>query len=131
MKGKYRAFLIPFAVGAAISAAVFFLNGTSERRAVHLLCDAFFVAGVLVTGMGGLHFAGNQGLFDIMGYSVKLVFHIHWPWTAPRTAEEGKESFADYKERKRDSRRSSAGTLLAGAVYLALAAAMLLVYAIT
>lgn len=131
MKGKYRAFLIPFAAGAVISAAVFFLGGTDGRRAAHLLCDAFFVAGVLVTGFGGLHFAGNQGLFDIISYSVRLVFHIHWPWTAPRTAAEGKESFADYKERKHTSRKSSAGTLLAGAVYLALAAVMLLVYELT
>ncbi len=89
MKGKYRAFLIPFAAGAVISAAVFFLSGTDGRRTAHLLCDAFFVAGVLVTGFGGLHFAGNQGLFDIISYSVRLVFHIHWPWTAraPRWRE--------------------------------------------
>ena len=128
MKEKYRAFLLPFAVGAAVSAVVYFLGSSSQRGTVHLLCDAFFVAGVLVMGFGGLHFVSNQGLFDIMSYSVKSVFHIHWPWTAPRTADEGKESFADYKERKRASRRSSAGTILAGALYLVLAVAMLLVY---
>ena len=120
--------MLSFTVGAAISAVVFFLSDASQRGTIHLLCDAFFIAGVLVTGFGGLHFAGNQGLFDIMSYSVKLVFHIHWPWTTSSTADEGKESFADYKERKRAGRKSSAGTLLAGVVYLALAFVMLFFY---
>ena len=56
---------------------------------------------VIGAGCGGLAFVRNQGFFDIMSYGIKTVFHIHLPWTAPRTPEEGKESFVEYKERKR------------------------------
>lgn len=70
----------------------------------------------------------NQGLFDIMSYGIKTVFNIHWPWIAPRSKEEGKEAFHEYRLRKREIRKSPAGILLAGAVYLALAFVMLAVY---
>ncbi len=111
MKRQYKAFWIPLLIGAVISALVFFLGKASEYPLAHRLCDAFFIAGVVVTGCGGLHFVSNQGMFDLMGFSVRLLFHIHWPWTAPRTKDEGKETFVDYKERKRAQRKSPAGGL--------------------
>lgn len=128
MKKQHKAFWISLFVGAVLSALVFFLGNNAGRGLVHRLCDAFFVAGVVVAGCGGLHFVSNQGMFDLMGYSIRLLFHIHWPWMAPRNKEEGKETYVDYKERKRAERKSPAGTLLAGAVYLTLAGMMLLIF---
>lgn len=128
MKETRKSFLISLLAGAVVTAAVCFFNASSGLGAAHLLCDGFFVAAVVVAGSGGLLFVRNQGLFDIMSFGIKSVFQIHWPWTAPRTADEGKESFFEYKDRKRGQRKSPAGTLLAGAVYVVLAFVMLAAY---
>ena len=128
MKKYRKSFLISLAVGALVSAVLYLAGGSSGTGVVHRLCDAFFVAGVLIAGSGGLLFVRNQGLFDIMSYGIKTVFNIHWPWIAPRSKEEGKEAFHEYRLRKREIRKSPAGILLAGAVYLALALVMLAVY---
>lgn len=126
MNAKCKSFLVSLAIGAVLAAVVYFLNRSAGFSTARLFCDAFFVAGVIITGCGGLAFVRNQGFFDIMSYGIKTVFHIHLPWTAPRTPEEGKESFVEYKERKRQERKSPAGSLLAGGLYLVLAALMLL-----
>jgi hypothetical protein len=126
MKEKTRAFLIPLGLGAVLSAAVYLLAGSQGTNPVQRLCDSFFVSGVLVAGSGGLLFARNEGLFDIFGYSVKSLFGIRLLWQPAQEKE--KENYAAYKERKRQRRKSPAGTLLAGAVYLVLALVMLLVY---
>lgn len=125
MKRTQKDFWISLAVGLLPVLAVWYFNASSGRSLAHLLCDCFFVAGVLVAGSGGLLFVRNQGMFDLMSFGVMMVLHIHWPWTAPRTAEQGKETFAAYRERKREERRSPAGVLWAGAVYLALSVLML------
>lgn len=126
MKERTRAFLISLVVGALLSLVVYLLASGQDTGIVQRLCDSFFVSGVLITGSGGLMFARNEGLFDIFGFSVKSLFGIRLPWQMPQQQEH--ENFAEYKARKREKRKSPAGMLLAGALYLALSVVMLFVY---
>ncbi len=40
------------------------------------LCDAFFVIGVVMSGMGLLIFTSNEGAFDMMVYGVRSFFDL-------------------------------------------------------
>ncbi len=126
MKDTAKAFLISLSAGAVASLAVYLLASGQDTGIAQRLCDSFFVSGVLIAGSGGLMFARNEGLFDIFGFSVKSLFGIRLPWQLPQQKE--KESYAEYKARKRGQRKSPAGMLLAGVVYLVLSLVMLLVY---
>ena len=124
MSDKIRSFLGSLVAGAAVTVAVFLLNMSREYGVLRCLCDGTFVAAVFLLGIGGLKAARNKGTFDVAGYGIRHVVDITIP--AFRRAE--KEDIRQYQERKAMERKSSAGLLLAGLVYLALAAVALVVY---
>ena len=115
--------------GAVIATAVAILGWTRGHSVLRLLCDGCFVAAVVLLGSGGLKFARNQGTFDMMTYSLKSVFHLHYPFSKMNSPlEEREEDFVDYKERKRVTRKSSAELLWAGLFYLIAAVLFLVIY---
>lgn len=122
-----KTFLVSLGVGLVIGIIVFFLNTQNMESLFGRLCDGCFVAAVMVLGAGGLKFASNKGAFDMMGYSLKSVFHIHLPGT--KTSNET-EDFYDYTQRKAGKRRGASGILLAGLVYLVLASIFLILYSL-
>ena len=46
------------------------------KTVIHILCDAFFVVGVTVTGVGLLIFSTNEGAFDGLSFSVQSFLTI-------------------------------------------------------
>ena len=124
MSEKVRDLLIHLVTGAVIAVAVFSLNLGREFGALRSLCDGLFVAAVFLLGIGGIKAARNKGTFDVAGYGVRHVLDI----TIPAFRREEKEDMRQYQERKARERKSSAGLLLAGLVYLALAAVALVIY---
>lgn len=122
---KYRRFFINLAVGAAIAVSVIVLNQEQDYGLAQRLSDGFFVAAVILLGFGGLAFVKNKGAFDMMTYSVITTFHIHYPGSEIGSQ---REDFASYQERKSKKRKSPAGILMAGLIYLVLAAILLVVY---
>jgi len=127
MTNQKKGFLIYLALGGAIAIAVIVLNLIRYDYAVtHLLCDGFFVAAVVLLGMGGLKYTRNQGMFDMLSYSLSTTFTLHYPFTKMNSPlEERQESFLDYKERKRTKRKPAADLLWSGLVYLVLALLLL------
>lgn len=123
---KSKDFLVPLITGAVVAAAV--CAASKDHGIVHMLCDGFFVAGVVVLGFGGLQFSANKGMFDIFSFGVKKVLDVHWPGITQSTEEERREQYVDYTLRKRAARKSPKGTVVAGCVYMALAAVMLAIY---
>lgn len=129
MSEKRKGILIHICLGAVIAAAVAALGMSKGYPVLHRLCDGCFVAAVLLLGSGGLKFARNQGTFDIMTYSLKAAFHLHFPFSKMNSPlEEKEEDFADYKERKRAKRKSSAELLWAGLLYLAASVVFFVLY---
>ncbi len=125
---KRRSFYIALAVGAAIALAVCLLNRSSGSSFLRLACDGCFAAGVLVGGAGCLMLAGNEGVFDIFGFGISFVLNTHWSGIFHMPEERRRESYADYKARKREKPSAPGGVLLAGGIYLLLAALLLVFY---
>ena len=126
---KSKSFLISMIIATVIAAGMGFLNAMQEKGVMELLCNACFVAGVFVGGFGCLLLAANEGMFDLFGYGISFVTRVHLPFLGIGSGHE-KETYADYKERKRAKRKSPAGVLLAGGIFLGLAVIFLVIYLI-
>lgn len=121
-----KGILIHLGIGVVVAVGVIALNWQKGYLVTHLLCDGFFVAAVVLLGFGGLKFARNQGVFDMLTYSVSSMFQIHYPFTKMNSPlEERQESLIDYKERKRAKRKPATELLWSGLIYLVLAVVML------
>jgi hypothetical protein len=125
---KRKSFWVALAVGAFIAAAVALLQRNSGSTGLRLACDGCFVAGILVGGAGCLMLAAGEGMFDVFGYGISFVLNLHWSGIFHKPEELRRESYADYKVRKSASRSSPGGVLLAGGIYLLLAAILLVIY---
>lgn len=114
------------AAGLAISALSFFLSDMSYTLS-HKACNAFFTASVIIGGLGALRFISNQGFFDIIGFSLREVFETHWG-SKKAQEESTKETFADYRERRREHNKDALPPCVAGGVFLVLSFIMLAPY---
>ncbi len=128
MTRKKKDFLIGIVVGAVVAAVIAKWHPQNVESMERRLCDGFFVGAVLLLGCGGLRFAGNHGIFDMMGYSLKTVFQTHLPAISIGEARDTPEDFVAYSQRKAEKRKSPAGLLWAGLVYLVLSIGMLVLY---
>ena len=124
MSGKRRGLLICLAAGAALAAAVCALNVSRDYGWSRSVCDGFFVAAVMLLGMGTIRAVYNRGAFDVAGYGLHMAIEL----VLPVLRREEKEDIHQYRERKAAERKSPAGLLLAGTVYLVLSLAVLAVY---
>ena len=124
MSAKVRDFLLNLAIGAAVAAAVFALNMSREYGVLRCVCDGFFVAAVLLLGIGGIKAVRNSGSFDVAGFGLRHVVDI----TVPALRRGEQEDMQQYRERKALERKSSVGLLLAGVVYLVLSVIALVIY---
>lgn len=127
MDTKKKDILTGLIVGAVIFILVIVLNPQEEYGSWILrICDGFFVASVFVLGFGGLVWCRNKGAFDMIAFGLATAFHIHYP--ASKSIDAEKEDFYAYRERKANSRKPAKGLIIAGAIYLALATIMLIIY---
>lgn len=125
MTERKKNLLVNLAVGAALSVLVFALGMARAYGLWRSLSDAFFVAAVMLLGVGGIRAVAGRGAFDVLGYGLKYTVGLVFPsvW-----GDDGKQDLLQYRDKKAASRKSPKGQLLAGGVYLALAALALAVY---
>lgn len=69
-----------------------------ESRVVNVLCNAFFVCGVLEGGVGVLTYASSEGAFDIFSYSGKVILYKFKP-------KEKLPSYYDYIQERSKNRK--------------------------
>lgn len=69
-----------------------------EQRFVHVICNAFFVCGVLEGGVGLLTWVSSEGAFDIFSYAGKVVFYKFKP-------KEKLPSYYDYIQERKENRK--------------------------
>ena len=126
MSEQKKGFWIHVGFGVVVCVGVIVINWSKGYPWTQLLCDGFFVAAVILLGGGGLKFCRNEGVFDMLTYSVSNVFQLHYPFTKMNSPlEEKQETFVEYKERKRSKRKPAAELVYSGLVYLALSLIML------
>lgn len=125
---KKKDFVTGIFIGLSILVVLLLTNPQNTDSIVWRLCDGFFVAGVMVMGFGGLMHARNKGTFDMMEYSVSSVFRLRFPGASIGRAREDEEDFVAFRDRKAKARRSSAGFLLSGGIYMILAVIFMALY---
>ena len=109
--------------GAAVAVLVFFLGNSRGYTIFRCLSDSFFVAAVALLGVSGIIAARNDGSFDMLGYSLKSFFGVHFGG-----AKYKDEDIMEYKERKAEKRRPAINMFLPGLLYLVLAVLFLVLY---
>lgn len=126
MKDKTKTLITDFVLGVVIAGVVIFINRGMDYSFSQRLCDACFVAGVLLLGAGGLRFCKNQGAFDMITYGASMAFYTAFP--AAQSPERRGEDFIAYRERKHLKAKPCADLVISGCVYLVLALICLLIY---
>ena len=127
MKTVYR-YLITTGVGMLIVLLIVLMkNGFTETDveiAMQIWCDAFFVSGVFLTCGGLIVVASNGGVFDMLGYAVSLL----WYTFKSSKVERKYKTFYDYREARKDRKRSVSYVLIVGVVLLAISVVFLILY---
>ena len=131
MKKKLLQYGITAVVGALIALWVmniegmFLLIGAGAPGAIlSILCDAFFVPGILLVLFGALMWVANTGFFDSLGYALRTAAHMFLPFMKTE-----RKSYYDYKTEKADKRGSTPYFMfIVGVVYMVLAVVFLLIW---
>lgn len=102
-----------------------FMFSLAISEQYRLLCDAFFVPGVLLLSAGALIFASNHGTFDGLSYASRYVARMFVPWSGKRD-----ESFGEYVRRKEEKGKIKGyGFLfLVGGIFMAVSVLFLLLF---
>ena len=126
-----KGILISLGIGLAMAVAVMAIGGVPEKGTEAFwrkLCDAFTVPGVLMTGIGLISVVSGHGAFDGIAFPVRKVFS---QILRQEKREAMPRTYYDYVEAKRGkSRKRPNYQLYTGLVFLAGAAAFLVVYLI-
>lgn len=96
---------------------------TEAVKVFHILCDAFFVVGVVITSVGLLIFSSNEGTFDMLVYGVSSFFDLFRKVSAKKYA-----TFYDYRESRADKKIRFGFMLVCGLGFLAVAFIMFFIY---
>ncbi len=114
---KYYKYLITTIIGLLMALLIMvskdIFNKTEPVEIFHILSDAFFVPGIMLTGFGLLVMASNGGTFDMLVYGTKLFFGLFKPvW------EKNNESFFEYREKKRSKKKSYGYLIIVGVGFI-------------
>lgn len=89
----------------------------------HILCDSFFVVGVVMFNIGLLIFTSNEGAFDMMVYGVQSFVDL---FRKKSTLKH--KTFYDYTESRTGKKLKFGFLLICGAFFLAVAMVMYYLY---
>jgi hypothetical protein len=112
-----------------VVAAVFLMDvfhAQTTRDLFRLLSDCFFLPAAMLLASAGLNWAKNGGVWDGLGFTVKILFARMMP-----NYESKRITFAEYKEKREEKSSSSIPALVSGLVYLAVAVVFLVLFNIT
>ena len=130
--GNFLKRALPYIISAVIGIAIFvsvictqqIWNAADTAQTMQILSDAFLVPGVLLAGIGLIIFASNGGAFDMLVYAVIRFFDLF-----RRDARNKKyKDFYEYREAKKEKKRSNSFLLTVGAVFIVFAVIFLIVY---
>ena len=128
MKKKILSYSITSAVGLILALIIMSAKGIfSQTEAVevfHILCDSFFVSGVCMACIGLLVVATNGGVFDMLAYAVILIFDGLRKDVTKRKYKD----FYEYRQAKKERKRSTAFLLIIGVALIAISLCFLLAY---
>ncbi len=100
-----------------------FFNQTDAKMIFHILSDAFFVPGVVITGIGLLVFSANEGSFDMLAYGIDAFADFF-----RKQSRKKAPTYYDYKVMRADKKVRFGFLLISGLIFLAVAGVMYLLY---
>lgn len=95
----------------------------TQQEVFHVLCDAFFIVGVIITGIALLVFVSNEGAFDIIIYGTTMF--INW---FRHKSERKYETYYDYRMEKSKNKSSFGSILIVGIFLILMSLLMLALY---
>ena len=130
MKKKLLQYGICGAIGALLALWVMDMSGFFElwqqpAEAMLILCDAFFVPGILLVMFGALMWIATTGFFDSIAFAFRAAGHLLLPFLHLE-----RKTYYDYKAEKAEKRGSTPYFIfIVGACYLALSVVFLIIWA--
>ena len=122
-----RKYCITLLIEASVTAAIAFGKDVMDQKALvdvyHILCDSFFVAGVLTLAAGLLVFSSNEGTFDMLVYGVKTFMNVF-----RRDPIRKYDTFYDYRAAREEKKFPFAFLVICGSVFLTVAFVMYYLY---
>ena len=117
-------------IGLGIAVAVMALRGgfdaASSEAFLVALCDALFVAGALLSGTALLIWVSGEGAFNAISYGTrKVIDQVRREENRNKTAKTYYDFVSERQSRKKDF---PAFLMIPGGVFLAAAAAVLIIY---
>lgn len=133
IKRAIISYSVTFVIAAATTVMILFYKNAFETRSLRtlygVLSDAFFVPGVIIVGFGIMTHIAQGGFLDGISYSLKRAALSFIP--GGRIKKE--ETFAEYKERKNDTRKKTEvmSMYVVGGVFLLVAIVFVALYSNT
>lgn len=139
LTAKYGSKILQYAVTSGAGLIIAFLivwrwgaedgifASTSLTHTYRLLCDGFFVPGVLMILIGGMIWVSRAGAFDGVKYVSRYIVYAIIPFSRGKKTEK----YADYKEKKKSEYKgkgSYAYMFVCGGIMVALSILFLILY---
>ena len=125
---KIWSYIINFVIGISISLAIMLSKNVfkqvSSSEVMHILCDSFFVPGILLLGFGLLIIASNGGTFDMLIYGTKKFFNMF----RKNPTKQLEETFYDYRTAKSENKMECLHFIIVGLVFIAISVIFLLLW---
>lgn len=122
-----KKYLITLLIGFLLVGAIILLRDifsqTQPSAVFHILCDAFFATGTVVTAVGLLVFSANEGTFDMIVYGLKSFFNLFRKQSTLKHA-----TFYDYRVAREGKKLKFGYIVFCGLFFLAVSAVMYLLY---
>lgn len=122
-----KKYLITLLIGFAAVALIIWYRDIFSFTALsdifHILCDAFFVAGVVITCAGLLVFSSNEGTFDMIVYGMSSFFDMFRKKSTKKYS-----TFYDYRESRADKKIKFGFIVICGLFFIAVSLVMYLFY---
>lgn len=115
--------LVGFGCVTGILLSKDFFVQTELVQVLHILCDAFFVVGLVMFNMGLLIFTSNEGAFDMMVYGVRSFVDLF-----RKTNTKKYPTYYDYSESRREKKLRFGFLLICGAFFLVVSLVMYYFY---
>lgn len=115
--------LIGFAAVALILWGRDLFFQTEPMAVFHILSDAFFAVGVVITCAGVLVMSSNEGTFDALVYGMSSFRDLF-----RKKSQKKYETFYDYRASRQDKKVRFGFLLICGLLFLVIAVVMYLLY---
>ncbi len=124
---KLKKYIITLLIGFAAVALILWskdlFSQTQPAMIYHILCDAFFATGVVMTGIGLLIFTTNEGVFDGLVYGVGSFIDMF-----RKTSRKKYHTLYDYKESRADKKLTFGHVVLCGLLFISVSLVMFWLY---